>query len=138
MKFHILDEKENKLLGRKEVLAGIDFDGKTPTISEIHAEAGAHIKTDAKLIVVKKIMQKYGENKAKTTIYIYNSEKEMKNLEKDVRKVKRENKKKWLENRKKLSEEKKRNLEQKPAEEKKKLSEEKPAKEKLPEQAKSE
>lgn len=106
MKVTIISDNENKLLGRNEANLEISFEGKTPSGTEVQAEAAKVLKADVKLVVVKGISQVYGGNKVKVLIYVYTSEKDLKKSEKETRKSKKENKKKWIEEKKKAKESK--------------------------------
>ena len=100
IKIHNVTEKENKLIGRKEFLFGLDFDGKTPTTEEVKAEFVALKKSNPALTKIKHFGQTYGVHSAKVLAYIYDTDKDFKINERIVRKVRRENNKKLLEARK--------------------------------------
>lgn len=77
----ILEDKENKLLNRKEVLVEIEFSGKTPSNNEVKKELVKHFKTDEKLVIIEKIDQEFGLNKGKVHAKIYKSEKDVEKIE---------------------------------------------------------
>ncbi len=81
MNLKIIEDKENKLLNRKEILADIEFSGKTPTNNEVKKELAKNFKVDEKLVIIDKIDQEFGANKAKVYAKIYKSEKDIEKIE---------------------------------------------------------
>ena len=81
MDLTIKTQKANPLLSRKEIVAKINFEGNTPNRKDVQAEVAKAAKVDAKLLIVKKIDNAYGETSATVTAYAYESEEVMKHNE---------------------------------------------------------
>lgn len=78
----ILYEKENPLLGRKRMAFEIDHkNGPTPSKESIKKKASELLKVNENLIVLKHIYTKFGNNKSKVIINVYNDERDLKSLE---------------------------------------------------------
>ena|SRR3989344_8707013 len=73
MDLKILEQKENKLLNRKEMRVLIDNHGGTPKREDIAAKLSATLNTDKNLVVVQQINQKFGAQKCLTHIKVYHS-----------------------------------------------------------------
>ena len=94
MKLNIIKQNKNSLLSRNEIKAELTFQGPTPKTEDIKKSIAALSKSDENLILVKGIYNEYGNQKASINAYIYDSEKEMKNIEKKPKKqIKAEKKK---------------------------------------------
>lgn len=96
MNIKVVNEKEEKLLNRKDILINLDFEDKTPSREVIKKELVEKLKIDPELLKIKKIQQEFGDRKAKVFAYLYNSKEslnkvEVKNKKKKV--VKKEEKK---------------------------------------------
>ncbi len=79
----ILYEKENPLLNRKRVALEIDHpNSSTPSRTKLKSDIAKHLKTDEKLILIRHVYSKFGENKSKVIVHVYNDEKELNRLEK--------------------------------------------------------
>lgn len=81
MEITILDKKDESLLSRKVVTADISFQGVTPSKVEIKKKVAALLKADEKVIAIKKVKTLFGQEKAKLTLYEYDSEKSLKDIE---------------------------------------------------------
>lgn len=81
MKATIIEEKENQLLGRKEVVVGIENDGPTPKNEELIGQICALLNTKKELVVVETISQKFGVQRSLARVRIYNSEDALKAVE---------------------------------------------------------
>jgi ribosomal protein S24E len=81
MGLNIISEKDNKLLGRKEIIAEVEYSGCTPTKENIKKMIVTKMGADEKLIIIKIIKTEYGKPKAKLNLVIYNSDKEMREIE---------------------------------------------------------
>lgn len=75
---NITQKKEEKLLGRTEINAKIDF-GKTTTPSNdaVRDAIAKNLEKDVKLVVVKHIYTNFGTHKADVIAYAYDNEKKL-------------------------------------------------------------
>lgn len=90
MNLKSLQEKENKLLDRKECLFEATFDSSTPKESEVKKSIAAAGKVSEDLIAIKKIAQGYGIKKARISAHIYRSQEQLKRVESIKEKKKEE------------------------------------------------
>jgi len=118
----IIEQTDNKLLHRKEILIEIESDS-APSNKEVLDKISEQFKTDNENIVVVYIKGKFGSNKFKVFAKIYDN---VESREKYEVITKKEKKKKAEEEKKKAEEAKKAKAE---AEEAKKAAAEKPAEE---------
>ncbi|MFC1801600.1 30S ribosomal protein S24e [Nanoarchaeota archaeon] len=81
MKLEIKNQKDNKLLHRKEVEGLLTYEGATPSNVQVQKEVAAQLKVDEKLVVVRHIYNQYGENTADVLAYAYDNEDSMKRIE---------------------------------------------------------
>lgn len=91
MQIKILDQKKEPLLSRTIITAEVSFEASvTPSKEEVkkniaaQLKAGTQTKSDSspeKLTIVKKIHHNFGSTTGKITAYVYDSEKDMKNIE---------------------------------------------------------
>jgi|SRR3989338_3267627 len=93
MKINILNEENKPLLSRTEINAEIEFEGSTPSKEEVKKGIAKQKKKNEELVVVKNIYNKFGLNKAKSLIYIYEQKKDMEMIEPKQRKKKEKKKK---------------------------------------------
>lgn len=82
MNIKILEEKDNELLNRKEILTEIDSMDKTPSNKEVKTEIAKKLNVKEELVVVKQIAQIYGKRTSKVKVNIYKDEASLKKLEK--------------------------------------------------------
>jgi ribosomal protein S24E len=68
----IKEEKENKLLDRKEVVALVSVGGTTPSYGQVTKALSEKFKKAEDHIVVDHIYQKYGKQEAEVIAKIYN------------------------------------------------------------------
>lgn len=74
MKVDIVEEIENELLERKEVIAKIQKpDGSTPTRDEVLARVAAMLNKDRKEVVLIKMQPKFGTTLFTAKIHAYSS-----------------------------------------------------------------
>lgn len=78
---NITNEKENKLLGRKEISLTADFEGVTPTKETIKGQFIKEAKTNPELTIVKDVIAGFGGKVASSTIFVYETPEEMKRVE---------------------------------------------------------
>lgn len=120
MKFDIIEEKENPLLKRKEILIRLDYEGNsTPSKAELQKLFADHFKANIENVEISKVLSEIGLTKGKVWVKIWKEKKVP--IYSELKKEKKEEK---------LPEPKKEK--QKPTEEKTEESkpEEKPKKEK--------
>ncbi len=86
-----MKEEELKLLNRKEISVDIDFSGITPKKDEIKKRLANSLKVDEELVVVKKIVQRYGGNKIKVFARVYKDKNSLDKIE-TIKKKKKEKK----------------------------------------------
>ncbi len=82
MEFKIISKESNKLLDKDVIRAEMLFEGATPSRIEIKKEFAKKNKFNPELVVLKKIMNVFGERKLKLIIEIYKNEKALKNASK--------------------------------------------------------
>ncbi|MBW2992969.1 30S ribosomal protein S24e [Candidatus Woesearchaeota archaeon] len=119
MNLKITEEKENKLLSRKEITAEMTHEGPTPGYNAVKQAIANQLKADESLVAIQHIYPYFGEPKIRIIANIYESREKMEELEPESAE---EEKKPAAEA--KPSEEKK---EEKPSEETKEKTPEKPA-----------
>ncbi|MCF7860739.1 hypothetical protein K9M79_00715 [Candidatus Woesearchaeota archaeon] len=90
MDFKVISEKDNSMLNRKELIAEIIFDAKTPSRAQLVDKVAEAVKADRKLIIVKKIDMKFGQRKATITIRIYKNKELLDRYEDNIRAVSEE------------------------------------------------
>jgi len=75
------NEHDESLLHRKRVVFDLDFLGPTPKKELIRQAVSKQLKIKPETVFIKKIRQKFGENKAEIITHIYSSEKDLKKVE---------------------------------------------------------
>jgi len=90
MKIEVIEEKENKLLNRKEIKATITGFEKTPTREEVRNQLIAKLGSDEKKLLLDEIKQEYGKKQAIAFVKIYKNEEELQKYEPKY-KIKRNN-----------------------------------------------
>jgi len=81
MDLKILDKKDNPLLHRLEIEAGLVVEGPTPSNKDVAKELAKQLKADENLVIVKHIYSRFGTNKADVLAYVYNDKDKMKEIE---------------------------------------------------------
>ncbi|MDO8339118.1 MAG: hypothetical protein Q7T16_00500 [Candidatus Burarchaeum sp.] len=74
MDIEILEDKENALLGRREVKFAVKFVGSTPDRNKVREALRLKLGVDPKLIVVENIHQPFGEQRVEGEARIYQKE----------------------------------------------------------------
>ncbi len=74
MDIEIIEDKENVLLGRREVKFLVKFMGPTPDRNKVREALRLKLGVDPKLIVVENIHQPYGEQRVEGMARIYKNE----------------------------------------------------------------
>lgn len=77
----ILENKENFLLKRREILAIVEAD-KTPSFNEANELIAKDMKVDKEVVVIKKIDSDFGVKNFKIKAFIYNSKEDKEKIEK--------------------------------------------------------
>ena len=81
MKVEIRTTNKNAILSRDEILADIFFEGRTPSRIQVHKEIAKKIGAAEDTVIVKNIQSLFGEQKAKATIYKYDTKEALEKLE---------------------------------------------------------
>ena len=81
MNIEITLQKENQLLGRKEIQASVNYKGATPKRDDILKLVASKAGSKEELVIVKEIQTTYGQQVAKVTAYAYSSIDALKKLE---------------------------------------------------------
>jgi len=81
MNLKIVNEKEEKLLDRKNIMLNIDFEAKTPSREEIKKELVEKLKAAPELLKIKRISQEFGSRNAKVLVYLYNTKESLNKIE---------------------------------------------------------
>ena len=89
----IIEQKEDKLLHRKEVLLKVDFEKNTPSKDEINKELVNILKVSSDIIKLDVIKQRFGERNADIIAYVYKDKESLKKVEVKNKKIKKEVKK---------------------------------------------
>jgi small subunit ribosomal protein S24e len=82
MKLDIKERKDDSLFGRERVDFNVIYDGKTPSRLDLKKQLSTQLKVDEKLVVVRKVDQKFGDASAKCEAIVYKDESSLKSLEK--------------------------------------------------------
>jgi ribosomal protein S24E len=75
MKMEILSESENPLLKRREIVASLDYDGKTASKADVQNLAAGQFKVSIDNVEIKKIMSEFGKSRGKIWIRIWKEKK---------------------------------------------------------------
>ncbi len=78
MNLEIIEEKENPLLGRKEVRFRVDYKGKTPSFEDVRNELIKKINVDRTLTIIDSVNSDFGGQTAFVYAKIYKDEESMK------------------------------------------------------------
>lgn len=85
MEINVRKEHDNRMLGRKEIVVGAWFDGKTPSREEVKEAVCKKLNMNPELFEVVKVDQSFGAKECEVTAYEYQSKEAM---EKNTRKSK--------------------------------------------------
>ena len=77
MNIEILEEKENPLLGRKEIRFRVDYNGKTPSFEDVRNELIKKVNSDKNLTMIDSVNSDFGSQSAFAYAKIYKDEKSM-------------------------------------------------------------
>jgi ribosomal protein S24E len=109
MKLTIIENKENLLLKRNELSGTLEFEGATPSNSNVSSTLAQELKKDLKLIIVKHIYTNFSHQTAKFDAIVYENVEAKNKFEivtKHMKKAAKEEKKKADEAAKVATEEK--------------------------------
>ena len=81
MEIEIVKEKETPLVSRKRVTAWINHTGRTPSRVEILSGLSKKLKVDKELISIRHIYTRFGEQRVKLIIHVYNDKDSLVKLE---------------------------------------------------------
>lgn len=81
MEIKVIEEKENKVVGRKELTIEINYDQKPLTRVEALTEIAKKIETPEELIVLKKMSNVFGTRKTICSINVYSDGATLKKFE---------------------------------------------------------
>lgn len=93
MKATLLDERKSPLLERSRYKFDLEYFGEsTPNNHNVKKEIARILKVDESLIAIRHIYQKFGINKAKVIVHVYQKASDLERLEVDKKnkKVKKE------------------------------------------------
>lgn len=85
MKFEVIEEKENPLLERKEIVVRVMHDGATPSIKEIREKLCAQMSLDKDSTIVDNVKSKFGMSESIAFIKVYKSRDRMISIETDAK-----------------------------------------------------
>jgi len=80
MKFKILEDKNNFLLKRKEILGKIEAE-KTPSFEEAKEQISQEMKAGKELVVIKKIDGGFGSKNFSVKAFVYSSKDDLEKIE---------------------------------------------------------
>ena len=83
MEIEILEERENPLLGRKEIRFTVSFDGQMVRRKEVRDRLTALLNASPELLVVDHLRVEYGRPRAVGYAKVYADEKLMNKIERD-------------------------------------------------------
>jgi len=82
MNIEILNQRENKPLGRREITFQIDHPGtSTPSRADIHAKIVAQFNADATTVAISTLENNFGIGRITGSAHIYDSPEQMKRIE---------------------------------------------------------
>ena len=85
----ILEQKEEKLLYRKEIKFKVNFEKVTPTKETLKKQISEKLKVEPELIVIEKASQCFGERTVEVSVLIYSDKDSMKKVEVRNKKIKK-------------------------------------------------
>lgn len=97
MEINITNKTDNELLYRIEVDGIVNFEGATPSNSDLQKKLAGELKKDTNLVVIKNIYTTFSQQEAKFKAFVYENAKAKSKVEmktKYLRKQAEENKKK--------------------------------------------
>jgi len=86
MKFNATEEKENKLLHRKEVKGILTYEKETPAKEQLQLNLASHYGADKELVVIERIRNIFGARQASICLKVYETPESLKKYEKEPKK----------------------------------------------------
>ncbi len=78
----LLEERDNKLVGRKEAVFLVDhFGSGTPRRADIRKSVAEALGVPVNFVVVRRILTEYGATRSKVYVHIYDSEERLRRVE---------------------------------------------------------
>ena len=74
---NIVQDFDNKLLARREVIVEYDSGEATPSRATAKEELAKHMKTEPRLVLIQQITTSYGDTTARVKAHLYQDEKTM-------------------------------------------------------------
>jgi len=90
MELKITEQKENKILGRKEVSASATFTGPTPSNQAVVGVLAKQVGASAECIRMQSIYGKFGHTTAQITAHVYTSKEQLDKIEPKIKEKKEE------------------------------------------------
>lgn len=81
MKLELLKQEDVPLMSRKRASLMVEFQGATPSRSQLRKAIAKELKAKEDLTFVRHIYQRFGSNHAKIIVHVYNNEKDAKLIE---------------------------------------------------------
>ncbi len=88
MELIIKEQKENKLLKRKEILGELKYKGATPSNKQVSEELAKKLSTSEDCIRVKHILGSFGENVASVEAHVYENKEQLDKVEPKIKEKK--------------------------------------------------
>ncbi len=89
MKFKTIRESDNRLLGRREYLIGVDDVDKTPKREDLLKQISAKMGFDDKKVIIDKINTTFGMSEVKVYVKVYDNVEELEKIESKKNKIRR-------------------------------------------------
>ena len=74
VQLNVTNKNHEPLLSRTMVTASLEFDKATPTYAEITASLASHLKSDEKLVAIRRVHNHFGSKTADVLAYVYSDE----------------------------------------------------------------
>ncbi len=75
MEFHIISEKQNPVMKRRELFAEIKYNGATPSKAHIQEHVASKLSIDPEHVEISKILSEHGKPEGKVWIKIWEHKK---------------------------------------------------------------
>lgn len=75
MDFHIISERQNPVMKRRELFAEIKYTGPTPSKAHIQEHVSAKLSVNPESVEISKILSEHGKSKGKAWIKIWEHKK---------------------------------------------------------------
>ena len=81
MEIDVLKEKSTPLLSRKRIIFSVKYDKATPSRHNLRQEIAKKVNADEKLVILKHIYTRFGQQWAKVITHVYQNETDLKKFE---------------------------------------------------------